>query len=82
MCMFIALFPRLLPGLQDPIQQVSWKQPARSELQDQHEQKDTGHTGLHLKFRFQNHLLVSDETAQIWASRSASASELETACSS
>ena len=43
------LFPRLLPGLQDRLRQASWKQPARSELQDQHEQKDAGHVGLHLK---------------------------------
>ena len=52
------LFPRLLPGLHDRLRQASWKQPARSELQDQHEQKDAGHAGLHLKFSFENNLLV------------------------
>ena len=65
MCLFIALFPRLLPGLQEWLQQASWKQPAWSKLQDQHEQKDAGHAGLNLEFRFENNLLVSDETAQI-----------------
>ena len=49
MCMFIALFPCLLPGLQDRLQQASWKRPAQSELQDQHEQKDAGHNRLDLK---------------------------------
>ena len=43
------LFPRLLPGLQDQLRQASWKQPAQSELQDQHEQKDAERAGQHLK---------------------------------
>ena len=52
------LFPRLLPGLQDRLRQLRVRNSllllARSELQDQHEQKDAGHVDVNKKFRFKN----------------------------